>query len=72
VSRKCRVDAARRFLYDVSRMNHECDAGRLAQRLERPVYTRKVAGSNPALPTTYAARNGTVVKIVVGRLPLRS
>jgi hypothetical protein len=25
--------------------------GRLAQRLERPAYTREAAGSNPALPT---------------------
>ncbi len=38
-----RVDAAQCFLYD--------EMGRLAQRSERPVYTRKVAGSNPALPT---------------------
>jgi len=27
-------------------------AGRLAQRLERPVYTRKVECSNHSLPTT--------------------
>jgi hypothetical protein len=38
------VDASRRFLYDNL-------VGRLAQRLERSVYTRKVEGSNPSVPT---------------------
>ena len=31
--------------------------GRLAQRLERPVYTRKVECSNHSLPTTSAHQN---------------
>ena len=43
--------------------------GRLAQRLERPVYTRKVAGSNPALPTTYVHQKSNVAKIVATKLP---
>jgi hypothetical protein len=38
------VDASRGFLYDDL-------VGRLAQRLERSVYTRKVEGSNPSVPT---------------------
>jgi hypothetical protein len=36
--------------------------GRLAQRLERPVYTRKVACSNHALPTSI--QRGDVVQLV--------
>ncbi len=39
-----RVDASRRFLYDEL-------LGRLAQRLERSVYTRKVVRSNRTVPT---------------------
>ena len=39
--------------------------GRLAQRLERPVYTRKVACSNHALPTTHEHTKTNVVKFVV-------
>jgi hypothetical protein len=43
--------------------------GRLAQRLEHPVYTRKVAGSNPALPTTYRHQNLPVAEIVEAKRP---
>ena len=39
------VDAAGCFLYDYLR------EGRLAQRLERSVYTRKVVRSNRTVPT---------------------
>src|SRR6266850_7554851 len=41
-----RVDASRRFLYDEEEL-----VGRLAQRLERSVYTRKVVRSNRTVPT---------------------
>src|SRR5882724_3574182 len=44
-SRRC-VDASRRFLYDEQEL-----VGRLAQRLERSVYTRKVVRSNRTVPT---------------------
>src|SRR6266478_2407100 len=41
-----RVDASRRFLYDEEEL-----VGRLAQRLERSVYTRKIVRSNRTVPT---------------------
>src|SRR6266850_1724637 len=41
-----RVDPAHRFLYDEEEL-----VGRLAQRLERSVYTRKVVRSNRTVPT---------------------
>ena len=50
-----RVDAGRGFLYD--------GAGRLAQRSERPVYTRKVVRSNRTLPTSRTT-SGAVVQLV--------
>jgi hypothetical protein len=43
------VDAAYRFLYDNLK-------GRLAQRLERSVYTRKVVRSNRTVPTIVLER----------------
>ena len=49
-SLKARVDAQKGFLYDAS--------GRLAQRLERPVYTRKVVRSNRTLPTSRCLQPG--------------
>jgi hypothetical protein len=38
--------------------------GRLAQRLERPVYTRKVLRSNRRSPTIWSAYRGDVVQSV--------
>ena len=39
--------------------------GRLAQRLERSVYTRKVEGSNPSVPTKWRITlSGDVVQLV--------
>src|SRR5947209_5017834 len=38
--------------------------GRLAQRLERPVYTRKVVRSNRTLPTSNKPSSGAVVQSV--------
>jgi hypothetical protein len=56
-----RVDASRRFLYDELEL-----VGRLAQRLERSVYTRKVVRSNRTVPTTVTLQpfSGDVVQLV--------
>jgi hypothetical protein len=35
------------------------EVGRLAQRLERSVYTRKVEGSNPSVPTNLESKKSS-------------
>lgn len=44
--------------------------GRLAQRLERPVYTRKVVRSNRTLPTSRDSLGGDVVQPGLERCPV--
>jgi hypothetical protein len=56
-----RVDSSRLFLYDELEL-----VGRLAQGLERSVYTRKVVRSNRTVPTTVTLQpfSGDVVQLV--------